>query len=170
MKNLKYALLSSVIFLCSNIILAQQKTSICFVNTIKNQNDFVILNMGDDTETTEWDKNYIRVLVNVEAKNISRGTLKYLARTGRYKVLTKQGESFLQLSNPTLSKYIKVGGIDLNEKISYQIFVPRNTNVKQLKPTAFVTTSTIPSNNVSAADTDKQSDTFAKFKMLNPAF
>jgi hypothetical protein len=91
------------------------------------------LDVAGDVEVKEWSNPYARVLINIEIQNGSEAMLKSLVRNGRYNLYSSNKEDAYHIIAPAMNRKVKVGGENLEEKVSYTFFLPENVAFQQKK-------------------------------------
>ena len=126
MKGLLFVIIS---LLTINGVFGQtQKT---FVKSFPlNGDNFVVLNLEGDVEVKEWSEPFARVHTNVTLENASSQVLKLFLMQGRYKLNTGYQDGAKFIASSPRSANIKYKGQDLNETVTYTVFVPQHTEVQ----------------------------------------
>lgn len=84
---------------------------------------------GNNVTSSKWDNNYLRVTVTVEVTNFNEDILKRLVEVGRYNIeVVEQGGS-LYLTMPKIKTPVSIQGKSLEEKIHYEISLPKNVTL-----------------------------------------
>ena len=91
------------------------------------------LKASGDIDIQEWDKDYIRLLLTVKS-NTSTELLSRLITVGRYEVSTHEEDGIYHICFPKMAKPVMVKGIVIEEVLSFQLFVPYGTTIKQENP------------------------------------
>lgn len=111
-----------------------EKTFVKSFNLMGRQT--VILNLGDNIQTTTWDNDIVRVQMTVSAQTTD-ATLKALAESGRYLLKSELSVQELTLTAPNLANPVKLNGNELKETIQFTVYVPKNITVlKNTEPKA----------------------------------
>lgn len=135
---MKYSmlLLSSVMFLLAaneaNAQVAVSKSLVKSFNVIGK--DILTADLGDKVTTQEWSNDYVRVQINISLLNGTETTLKSLIESGRYQIKSVITDTTLKISAPGLKRAANVNGTDINEDISFIIFVPVSLSVETISP------------------------------------
>lgn len=103
-----------------------EKTFVKSFNLMGRQT--VILNLGDNIQTTTWDNDIVRVQMTVSAQTTD-ATLKALAESGRYLLKSELSVQELTLTAPNLANPVKLNGNQLKETIQFTVYVPKNITV-----------------------------------------
>ena len=90
----------------------------------------VLLDLDGSVEVKQWSDGIVRVLTNIEIDNTSDNTLKALITAGRYKINSDLDGGTLVLTSNPRTQAVKVRGQELNENVTYTVFVPEKINVE----------------------------------------
>lgn len=123
----------AIIFCFSTITINAQTTEgLTFYQSIKPQEaNLTIFELSGYAEVKVWEKDYIMVFTNVKSDDISNASIRELADNGRYKLTTEMDfNSFLTISQPAPLKSFLVNQNDLNEQITYTVFVPASLDIE----------------------------------------
>ncbi len=93
----------------------------------------VIINLDDHCYTTFWEKDYIRVQIEVKTNLSKRTTLTHLIAQERYKCKRTTYGQTAMLSFPELKKQVHINSKQLEEVIAIKITVPYGTKVEYWK-------------------------------------
>lgn len=124
------------IFLFFVVLGIQAQSEKSFVKSISAESNQVVLQFAGSTEVNEWNEDFIRITTTVHLTNFNEDILKRLFSVGRYSLEKETNEGKMQLSMPKLLRPVSIKGVQLNERLIYQIFVPKGTNVDIEKPVA----------------------------------
>ncbi len=91
--------------------------------------ELVELNLDGDVDVQKWDSPIMRIQMNLSVANTSESMLKSLIRAGRYNLKSKIVEDALAVYAPGLEREVRIKGHKLDEKISFVVFVPNDTQV-----------------------------------------
>ena len=119
-------LLILFIFVQTTTFAQSQKT---FVKSLSIDASDVVINLEGKAVTSEWNEAFIRVTTTVEVTNFSEEMLKRLVAVGRYNIETEVVDGKMIISMPKLSTKVTIKGELLIEVVSYEVFVPKGTNV-----------------------------------------
>jgi len=131
MKNSKNVLLTTALILIASFSFAQEQETVTLVSS-KNLNGAteVFVDLQGNVQTESWDKDFIRIVLEIKTNGVTREVIKHLMTKKRFKVSSyKEGQDSLQLSNPNLTLPVYINGKRLKESVSYTIFAPRNVLV-----------------------------------------
>lgn len=123
----KYIILIIVTTLTINLFGQTQKT---FVKSFPNPTNSITVDLNGPVEIKEWNQPFVRVLTTVNIDNGNNNVLTELAKTGRYRLLTKQTESNTTVYTNEKHDPLKYRGQTITEKIEYTVFVPMYSKVK----------------------------------------
>ncbi len=124
---------AAIIFCFSTITSkAQVAEGITFYQSIKPQEaNLTIFELPGYAEVKTWEKDYIMVFTNVKSEEISDASIRQLASNGRYKLTAEMDfNNFLTISQPVPLKSFLVNQHNLNEQITYTVFVPASLDVE----------------------------------------
>ena len=131
MKTLKNLFCSALFILLSALVSAQEPATITLTSS-KNINDAkeLIVDLEGDIITDTWDKDYIRIEMEIKADEVSKEVVKYLVRKNRFRIKTQYLNSeSIMFYTPNLNLPVYINGRKLSENISYKISVPKNVSV-----------------------------------------
>ena len=130
MKTLRIFTTVLLAIMIANTAVAQQAEKILIKSFNLKGNSIVLMDVDGNVEVKEHKGEIIRVQMAIELTNGSSSILCSLIKAKRYNLVgTDEGDQFV-LSMPSLEKTVKVGGIELTEKISYTVFAPADVLVK----------------------------------------
>lgn len=111
---------------------AQAQTSLVKSIALEGSS-LAVLELNGEVKVTAWDKDFIRITANIEVINNNEEILKKLVSVGRYDFKTVVENGKLIISTPKMSHLVTIKGVDLLEKMSFEVFVPQGfqTNVKK---------------------------------------
>ncbi|MBI1226749.1 MAG: hypothetical protein GC192_16055 [Bacteroidetes bacterium] len=130
MKKLSHSI--TLLLLTLQLASAQSPEKI-LVSTINlnHQNTLVFATEGK-VEIRQWNDPFVQVQASVFLENSNESVLKSLVQAGRYKLTSLLQPDGLVVEAPGLKKQVSIGGVVLQEKVSYIIYVPSNISVKLL--------------------------------------
>lgn len=129
MKSLKAFL--TVLSLIFAIIIATAQSEKTLVKSFNLQgSQVVVLDLDGEVEIREWKNTILRVQLTINIANGNDSLLKSLVTAGRYNLYSQSSDDAIKIFAPETKKEMKVGGQDLNEKISYIVYAPENVIVK----------------------------------------
>ncbi len=92
--------------------------------------DIVLMDVAGNVEVKEWNGDIMRIQMSIKLTNGTNSMLKSLIQARRYNLVGKvEGDEYI-VNMPSLAKQVKIRGKELNEKISYTVFVPADVQVK----------------------------------------
>lgn len=116
---LMVGLLSTVSFSQSGL----QKTLISTV--LPGESNMVFLDLPGEVEVAVWDRNYIKVEIDVQTNLKNDEVFNYLKETGRYQVSKAYNSYyFLVLNLENVQEKVKVNGIALEESFKFKVTMP----------------------------------------------
>ena len=90
----------------------------------------VVMDVDGNVEVKEWNGDIMRIQMSIELTNGSNSMLKSLIQARRYTLVSELEGDALKINMPSMEKQVKIGGKELNEKISYTVFAPADVQVK----------------------------------------
>lgn len=118
------------LLLVSTTLLGQQaeKTLVKAFNLQGQQ--AVMIDVDAPIEVVEWNQQQMRVVMTVSLENGSTTLLKSLVSSGRYNLNSESLDYNFRIFAPGLDRQVKLmNGGELKEKISFEVFAPRNVLV-----------------------------------------
>ncbi len=107
-----------------------EKTLIKPVNLKGNTE--LVLNLNGKVDIKKWKNDYAQVEIGIKAVGINSTVLKSLVAAGRYNITVGYDEDKVNLSTVALAKAIKVRGKELNDAVTFTIFVPDYTVINNI--------------------------------------
>ena len=108
MKNLKSISLALFITITSTLTFAQELTpvTIAYSNSLHGATE-VFIDLNGQVSTEFWDKDYIKVVMQIKSKGISKKVIKYLISKNRFFISGKKiTDTIYKLSMPNINKPI----------------------------------------------------------------
>jgi hypothetical protein len=135
-------LLSSISFLLvTHVTTAQVVASKSLVKSFNViGKDILTVDLGDKVTTQEWTNDFVRVQINITLLNGTETTLKSLIESGRYQIKSVITDSAVKISAPGLRRPANVNGTEINENISFILYVPASLTVEILSPVSLDST------------------------------
>lgn len=127
MRNL-ITVLVLVLGFATQIAAQSQKTLVKSI-AVENASN-VVLALNGTVETSEWDEAYIRIVTNINVKNFDENILKRLVLVGRYNIESTNADGKVLVEMPKVAHFVTVKGVDLEEHITFEVFVPKGINVE----------------------------------------
>ena len=90
----------------------------------------IVADLGGTVQTTEWDKDFVRITATVDVKNFSEEILKRLFAVGRYEIVATTKDGVTTLTMPKLATKVTIRGQQLLEEVTYEISVPRGMSLE----------------------------------------
>jgi hypothetical protein len=131
MKNLINAILTSLLILTTLFSYAQESETVTLVcsKDLHGATD-VFLDLNGEVTTEFWDKDYIRVVIQIKSNGVSREVVKHLMTIKRFNVSGMRiNENTFELSMPNIDLPAFINGQELQEDLSFQLFLPHYTLV-----------------------------------------
>ncbi|MCB0642890.1 MAG: hypothetical protein KDC44_14675 [Phaeodactylibacter sp.] len=79
---------------------------------------------GAEVEVREWNNPYLRIQMTVALENGTDAVLKAFVRSGRYNIVAKPGEDFLQVLIPGINRKAVVGSEPAVENFKFVVYKP----------------------------------------------
>jgi len=130
MKTLRILTTVLLAIMISNVAVAQHAEKILIKSFNLKGNSIVLMDVDGNVEVKEHSGDIIRVQMAIELTNGTSSILCSLIKAKRYNLVGTVLDDQLVLNMPSLEKRVKVGGIELTEKISYTVFAPEDVLVK----------------------------------------
>lgn len=124
--------ISTLIFLLSFSVFsfAQNAEKILVKSFNLHGSQIVKLNLDAPVEVQTWNGDVMRIQITIGLPNGSEAMLKSLITAGRYNLTSSEdGDSYI-VNAPGLEREVVFRGNPLEEKISYQVFAPKDVVVK----------------------------------------
>ncbi|MEO1434860.1 MAG: hypothetical protein AAFV80_04945 [Bacteroidota bacterium] len=99
-----------------------------------NGDHAVVVQLDGEITIQKWDDDFVRVQTNIHIPNTNDNTLKALISAGRYRVDANHDGGALLLSSKDRSQAVTIRGAQLDEVVSYTIYVPEKLNVEIATP------------------------------------
>ncbi len=131
MKNLKNLTLTTTLILIGFFSFAQEQETVTFVCT-KNLHGAtdVLLDLNGDITTEFWDKDYVRVVIQIKSNGATKEVIKHLMTEKRFNISgMKITENTFEISMPNIYLPAFINGQEFQEEISFQVFLPHYTLV-----------------------------------------
>lgn len=90
----------------------------------------VALALNGKVEIEQWDNSFIRIICNIDITNANESTLKNLVAVGRYNITSTINGNATTLSTQKIKSKVTMGGRELDEKITFKVFYPKNVSVQ----------------------------------------
>jgi hypothetical protein len=130
MKTLRILTTVSLAIMIASSAVAQQAEKILVKSFNLKGNTIVLMDVKGNIEIKEHKRDFIRVQMAIELRNGTSSILCSLIKAKRYNLVGSVVDDHFVLNMPSLEKRVKVGGIELSEKVSYTVFAPSDVLVK----------------------------------------
>jgi hypothetical protein len=130
MKTLRILTTVSLAIMIASSAVAQQAEKILVKSFNLKGNTIVLMDVKGNIEVKEHKRDFIRVQMAIELRNGTSSILCSLIKAKRYNLVGSVVDDHFVLNMPSLEKRVKVGGIELSEKVSYTVFAPSDVLVK----------------------------------------
>ena len=130
MKTLRILTTLSLAIMIASSAVAQQAEKILVKSFNLKGNTIVLMDVKGNIEVKEHKRDFIRVKMAIELRNGTSSILCSLIKAKRYNLVGSVVDDHFVLNMPSLEKRVKVGGIELSEKVSYTVFAPSDVLVK----------------------------------------
>ena len=84
----------------------------------------------ENATISEWDKDFVRITVKINLSNASESILDRLVLVGRYEILALAEDGEMKLFMPKVDTKVFLKGVELDERFSYEIFVPKKVSIR----------------------------------------
>ena len=125
-----YILALALMLGTSTQVLAQQAEKILVKSFNLHGSQIVFLNLDGPVEVQTWNSDLMRIQMTVAIENGSEAMIKSLLTAGRYNLSASEDESNYQINAPGLQRELMLRGNPLVEKITYQVFAPKDVLIK----------------------------------------
>ena len=88
----------------------------------------VSVDLPGEVNVKNWDKDFIRITVNINSDNISEEALKKLVDFGRYEIISSNVNGQTVLSMPKISNHVFFHGEQINEIFSIEVQIPNTSS------------------------------------------
>ncbi len=133
---MKTILKIGLILLVASVLYAQPERT--FVKTIPVDEDcnYVVFALHGEVLLNKWEKENIRILVNVKTPEVADKVLDALVRMGRYNIEAQlhEEERVLIIDMPRTENAVIINAEELFEKISFEVYMPKGLRYKILDP------------------------------------
>ncbi|MEM1321843.1 MAG: hypothetical protein AAGG75_16405 [Bacteroidota bacterium] len=129
MTTIKTFLLCLPFILFSVVLNAQRSIGRTLVTTLRYEaGSEVKLDLDGTTVVSEWDNDFIRIVIEIQTNLQHQETLDRLITSKRYAITSETNEDLVMtIKNPFLRKVIMINNTPLKESLHYKIYVPRGT-------------------------------------------
>jgi hypothetical protein len=111
----------------SNVCAQSQRQ---IVKTLDLKGQTLVASFHGDIKVVETETEFVRITATIDVANFSDDILKKLIEVGRYDIKTTVGtDGKTILSMPSIEKRVVIKGVDLVERMSYEISVPKGTEI-----------------------------------------
>ena len=126
MKTKKYLFTTILFSMLSVLSFAQYELIKTVISSVvPNESNMVFLDLPGEVEIGVWDRNYIKVEIEVKTNLKNEAVFDYLKETGRYKVEKGYNEfCFAVLNLPNIKDQVSVNGCDLEESFKFKVTAP----------------------------------------------
>lgn len=135
-------LLLSFAFLLLLVGQATSQAKTTLVKSLPTNESSTSINLPGEVVSSEWDKNHIRVTINIQASNTSDQILKRLVSLGRYELKSVETDGALEISMPKIAHLVTIKGVDLEEIFSFEVQLPKGMKINITAP-EMLSTSTL---------------------------
>ncbi|MFT5165125.1 MAG: hypothetical protein ACI8P3_000349 [Saprospiraceae bacterium] len=131
MKNLKSISLVILITLTSTLAFTQEQataTMACAKNLFGATE--ILLDLNGEVNTEFWDKDYVRVVIQIKSNGVTKEAIKHLISKKRFTISGMRiTDSIFEISMPNIDLPVLINGQEFHEELSFQIFLPQTTFV-----------------------------------------
>jgi hypothetical protein len=119
----------AIVFTFSTQIFAQSQKQLVKSFSAEQVNT-IIASLGGQVEVIEWKESSIRVNTTIDVANFDEDILKRLIAVGRYSLEAQSQNGQMSLTMPNTAKIVVIKGVQLEERIKFQIYVPQGVKVQ----------------------------------------
>ena len=126
---MKKAILTSILFSLFQLatMQAQHSGKLTLTSCYKNVETFTLdMELEGDLDVTYWDKDYVKIEIQIKSDNGNASILRYLNSLGRYLVdYSSDKYATTMISMPNLPKRVTVNGKKYCEELTFKVYVPQ---------------------------------------------
>jgi hypothetical protein len=89
----------------------------------------IALDLAGPVAVNKWSQNTVRIQMTVSLERGTDSMLRSLLQAGRYNLKGQLDQGDFLISVPGLAREVLVNGVPLAEYVSYEVFVPEQTEV-----------------------------------------
>lgn len=128
-KTLFSTVLTVLLLFASLITYGQQAEKTLVKSFNLNGYESVAIAMEAPVEVRNWSNPLLRVQIQISIENGSDALLKSLVQAGRYNLRYEIVDGEYQIFAPSLDRIVKIGGKELQDKVSFIVFAPEGVVV-----------------------------------------
>ena len=126
-----------LLLVCSIVVCTNAQAEKTLIKSLPlNEATAVKLDLLGRVTVKKWDKDFIRLTVDIQLQNFNETILKHLIEVGRYDLVTDQTAGQLLVAMPNIAKTVTIRGTELRERFKYTIAVPEGLSVEFQQPRA----------------------------------
>lgn len=126
-----------LLLVCSIVVCTNAQAERTLIKSLPlNEATAVKLDLLGRVTVKKWDKDFIRLTVDIQLQNFNETILKHLIEVGRYDLVTDQTAGQLLVAMPNIAKTVTIRGTELRERFEYTIAVPEGLSVEFQQPRA----------------------------------
>lgn len=126
-----------LLLVCSIVVCTNAQAEKTLIKSLPlNEATAVKLDLLGRVTVKKWDKDFIRLTVDIQLQNFNETILKHLIEVGRYDLVTDQTAGQLLVAMPNIAKTVTIRGTELRERFEYTIAVPEGLSVEFQQPRA----------------------------------
>ena len=133
MKNLNNIILTASLILVSFFSFAQEQETVTLVcsKNLHGATD-VVLDLNGTVTTSFWDKDYVRITIQIKSNGISKEVIRYLMTQKRFNVSGMRVSDYIfEISMPNIELPAFINGQKIQEEVSYHVILPHYTLAEQ---------------------------------------
>jgi hypothetical protein len=111
----------------SNVCAQSQRQ---IVKSLDLKGQTIVASFHGEVKIVETETEFIRVTATIDVANFSDDILKKLVEVGRYDIKTTNIDGKTVISMPAVEKRVIIKGVDLVERMSFEIQVPKGTSME----------------------------------------
>ena len=124
-----------LLLVCSIVVCTNAQAEKTLIKSLPlNEATAVKLDLLGRVTVKKWDKDFIRLTVDIQLQNFNETILKHLIEVGRYDLVTDQTAGQLLVAMPNIAKTVTIRGTELRERFEYTIAVPEGLSVEFQQP------------------------------------
>jgi hypothetical protein len=129
MKSTRTLLLTLAIMLFGAGLFAQSAEKVLVRSFNPQGAELIALDLAGPIKVDKWTQNTVRIQMTVSLERGTDSMLRSLLLAGRYNLKGQLEQGDYLISVPGLAREVLVNGVPLNERISYQVFVPEEADI-----------------------------------------
>lgn len=138
-KKIMKKLFTTLLFFMISIGFAFSQSEQVIVKSIPLQNaSGIVLELPGEVKAQEWERDYIRVTVTINALNTNEDILKRLITVGRYDIQSEVIGDEVQITMPKMEQQVTIKGTDLQDRLLFEVSYPKKSVLRIIFPTFYI--------------------------------